>query len=291
MILFYVDESGDTNPHHEPLLDGETPLFCLSAVALPADRWRDYDRSVFALKRTYFRAEMAAYVAAVPGRRPEHFEIKGNDLIKPSHAGDRRRQIYMRKVLALCTRLNTKFFCAIWRKDSINPTNPQAIYTRSLQVLAERFQFHCVASGDDGMIVADSRTRHLDLQVAASHLSYVFGHNTGRTLTRLMEAPMFADSALSAGLQIADVVGAAIFANYYQRRCAGVPGHFVGTRPANLHDIGTRAATIQRVPARNYNHCVGLWATLDQMQFRRTDVNPPTLGNVVLGYYGYRELP
>ena len=72
VILFYVDESGDTNPHHEPLLDGETPLFCLSAVALPADRWRDYDRSVFALKRTYFRAEMAA---SIPRWRPTKTDL------------------------------------------------------------------------------------------------------------------------------------------------------------------------------------------------------------------------
>jgi len=42
--VFYVDESGDTHKHDVPIVKGQTPIFTLSAVALPLGEWRDYDR-------------------------------------------------------------------------------------------------------------------------------------------------------------------------------------------------------------------------------------------------------
>lgn len=291
MILFYVDDSGDTNPHHEPLLDGETPLFCLSAVALRSTLWRDYDRSLLALKRTFFRTEMNAYVQANPGRRPEHFEVKGRDLVQPSHATDRRRRKFLGRVFALCQRLEARFFSAIWKKSPTNPGNPQGLYTRSLQLLAERFQYYCEEQNDEGIMVVDSRNRVLDLQVGTSHLSFVFGHLTGRTLTRLTEAPMFADSVLSAGIQIADIIGACIYGYYYHRRCSSVPGLYDGSRPVSPQALASPPPGGYQVltPARDYSHCASYWAQLDALQFKRSDVPPPIPGTPVPSYYGFRE--
>ncbi len=290
MIIFYIDDSGDPNPHHEPLLEGETPLFCLSAVALKSTDWRQYDRSLFGLKRTYFSSEITRYTAGGHGRRPEHYEVKGSDLFQPSHAGDRRRRNFAKRIIELCEEHSARSFAAIWRKDPSNPVDAQSIYTKSLQVLAERFHLYCEQCGDDGIMVADSRTRGLDLQVASSHLFYVFGHGTGRSLTRLVEAPMFADSVLSAGLQIADIIGGCLYGNYYQRRCRDVPGLFDRGRPVSLKMTLTGGRFFTRVPARNYEHCRQYWEQLQTLQFRRTDVAPPLPGALVPGYYGYREM-
>lgn len=284
MIIFYVDESGNTSPHHEPLLDGETPLFCLSALALRSSAWREYDRRFLNLKRRYFPSEMASHAASSRSGRPEYYEVKGHELFKPSHWRHRER-VFVWKLFELCRAQQAKFFAAIWRKDAVNPTNPQSMYTHSLQILAERFQLYCEASNEEGVIVSDSRTRTLNLGVATSYLSYVFGHDTGRSLIRLVEAPMFADSTLCAGLQLADIIGSCIYCYYYQRRCGYVPGLFDGDRlvlPGSVEASRDRCEA--RTPAIDYGHCRQYEDVLSEFQWRREGFVPGQTN------FGYREV-
>jgi hypothetical protein len=97
-------------------------------------------------------------------------------------------------------------------------------------VLAESFDIFLRESGVKGLIIIDSRMAHvkqkqgIDYQVAHSYLSYIFGHKDGRQLTRLIEGPLFADSGLTAGLQIADVAAALIYGTEYAQRLCCKPG-------------------------------------------------------------------
>ena len=68
----------------------------------------------------------------------------------------------------------------------------------------------------------DGRLKKLDEQVARSHLSFIFGHQEGKQFTKLVEAPVFVDSKLSAGVQLADVVGALIYASHYHEYCTNL---------------------------------------------------------------------
>jgi hypothetical protein len=58
----------------------------------------------------------------------------------------------------------------------------------------------------------------LDYTVAVSYLSYVFGNAEGRKLIKIIEAPLFADSGLTAGLQIADIVSGLVYTNAYREK-------------------------------------------------------------------------
>jgi hypothetical protein len=102
----------------------------------------------------------------------------------------------------------------------------EARYCMGLQFLAERFNIFITESNtyEQGILIADSRMKSLDFNVATSYLSYVFGHQTGRLLTCLVESPLFADSRLTAGLQTADNIAAALFANHYYYYCKDIPG-------------------------------------------------------------------
>jgi len=62
--------------------------------------------------------------------------------------------------------------------------------------------------------------RGVDYAVANSYLSFVFGNRDGQLLKRLIEAPLFADSGLTAGLQIADIVAALVYTNAYREKLA-----------------------------------------------------------------------
>src|SRR3990172_1316922 len=139
-------------------------------------------------------------------------------------------------------------------------------------------------------MVADGRSRTLDFRVASSHLSFVFGHSSGRQFTSLVEAPMFVDSVLSAGIQLADILGGAIYGNYYHKKCFSVLGLFDGTRPVSIKMVEndpTRSWNTRL--ARNYSHCLQYWTELNSMQFRRSDVPPPISGGrYITAYYGFR---
>jgi hypothetical protein len=256
--VFYVDESGDGQQYSIPLQSGQTPIFTLAAVALPLDQWRDFDRDYLGLKRRFFLREMSS----APGR-PEHWEAKGNELVAPRNRDSRRNRIFVLELLALCESYEARFFGVTFRKNRWRRARPMSLYTMGLQRLAERF--HAYLSEDDryssGIVVLDSRERRrLDFQVAVSYHSFVFGHDTGRTLTTLQEIPLFADSRLTAGLQITDNITALLYANHYHYYCRRLPG------------------------APDYSHAQQYWSHLDNLQFKSQQAYS---GHYLYGFYVY----
>jgi hypothetical protein len=144
-----------------------------------------------------------------------------------------------------------------------------------------------------GVLIVDARTKNLDFLVANSHLSYLFGNPTGREFTALTEAPVFVDSRLSAGVQLADILGSCLYGYYYQKRCSTIPGLFNGGFPVTPAQLAANPAGpwTTRATARNYSHMKQYWSRLDALQFRRTDVAAPVPGGpIVQGFFGYREL-
>lgn len=222
--VFYVDEGGSPLPHAEPLLSGQTPLITLGAVALPLERWRDMDRGLLRLKRHYFPDLLAASKS-----RDEYFEIKGNDLASPRNAASERRHAYLDAVLAFVATLSRKCFGVSIIKSRQHPTNSTSVYTTALQILAERFHDYIARAEEynHGIVICDTRKgmgQKKDTQVAVSYLSYLFGHEQGRTFTSLVEAPLFADSKITAGLQLADNFTSALYSITYVKKCGTVQG-------------------------------------------------------------------
>jgi len=221
--VFYIDEAGSTAKYSIPVRPdrGETAVFCLFALAMPLVDWRDFDRDYLRLKLRFFQKEIdeSRWRAAL-------WEIKGNDLCAPRNKDSQRRHAFLREVFDLCERYEATAFGTTFLKDHVNPMSPEARYAMGLQYLAERFNIYLAESHayDYGILIADERMKRLNRQVATSYLSYMFGHETGRSLTYLVEGPLFADSRLTAGLQIADNIAAALFANHYDHYCGDIPG-------------------------------------------------------------------
>jgi hypothetical protein len=107
------------------------------------------------------------------------------------------------------------------------------MYNMALQYLSERFSCFLEetqagltpgldAQNAQGIIVADSRMRNLDLNVATSHLSFIFGHPVGQQCLRIIEAPTFTHSQLSVGIQLTDIFAACLYARLYRRHCRAI---------------------------------------------------------------------
>lgn len=221
--VFYIDEAGSTEPYSIPIQPstGETAIFCLFALAMPLGDWRDFDRDYLRLKLHFFAPELNR-----TSKRPEQWEVKGNDLCSPRNRDSQRRHAFLREVFDLCERYQAAAFGVTFLKDPIAPMPAEARYCMGLQYLAERFNIYLQENEvfDHGVLIADTRLAQLNFNVGVSYLSFVFGHQTGRLLTRLMEAPLFAESRLTAGLQIADNIASVLFTNHYHYYCSTVPG-------------------------------------------------------------------
>lgn len=217
----YLDESGDTRRHSLPLEHGQTPLFTLGGVALPLFQWRAYHREYTRLKIEFFRKEIDQ-----SSKDAAAWEIKGSALIAPRNAKSERNAVFVHKTIDLIRRYQGRLFAVTFLKNYEKPMAAQSMYTKALQVIAERYDTFARDMDSDGIIIVDSRMAHVtpgrgtDYQVAVSHLTYVFGHHEGRLLNRLIEAPMFADSATTAGVQMADVIAAVVYGTGYVHRLA-----------------------------------------------------------------------
>jgi hypothetical protein len=224
--VLYLDESGSTERHKIPLQHGQSPVFALGGVAFPVHLWRQYDRAYLRLKEQFFRSEIDS-----SSKHATNWEVKGNQLIAPRNKYCERNQVFVHKVMDLISENCGKTFCVSFLKNSVSPMPGRSMYTKSLQIIVERFDMHLRKLGQHGIVVIDSRMAHttrgrgLDYAVAQSYLTFIFGNEQGRQLKRLLEAPLFADSGLTAGLQIADIVAALKYADTYQNSLTpdGVP--------------------------------------------------------------------
>jgi len=218
--VLYVDESGGAVRHDVPLKNGQTPIFTLSGLVFPLEEWRNIDRDHLTLKKKFFAHELSK-----TRKRPEHYEVKGNTLASPRNKNSRHRHVYIKELCDMVSRFEGKLFCVTTIKDPYQPTSATSIYTMSFQYMVERFNIYLSEHPvfNKGIIIAD-RTIGFDWKVASSHMSFIFGSETGRQLTNIYEAPLFADSRLTAGLQIVDNLSSIIFANHYKYHCHEVEG-------------------------------------------------------------------
>jgi hypothetical protein len=76
---------------------------------------------------------------------------------------------------------------------------------------------------DKGILIADSNIR-FEEPVVKSHMSFIFGTETGRMLTNIYEAPLFANSRFTVGLQLVDNLSSVIYTNHYEYYCREVNG-------------------------------------------------------------------
>lgn len=242
--VIYIDEAGSPTPHHLPVQNGETPIFTLAALAFPLWEWRARDREYLALKRRFFPD-----VFGKPDKRDEEREIKGNEICAPRNKTSERRHAFNREVLSFISSHGGTCFGVSFLKNPKTPCNSDSIYNHALQILVERFSLFIAehSAYNNAILICDSRMKGLksqDITVARSHMSFIFGNETGRTFINILEAPLFADSRLTVGLQLVDIFASNLFSTHYNYYLKDVEG------------------------VLDYSHMDKYWHTLDKLQFK-----------------------
>jgi len=186
--VVYIDEAGSPHGHCLPIPSGKTPIFTLAAVALPLWEWRARDRTFLSMKRQFFRDFLGK-----TGKRDEEYEIKGREIASPRNKTSKRRHVFNQKVLSLIGQNAGCCFGITFLKNPSNPASATSIYTNAFQILTERISLFVTEhpAYSNAILICDSRMKGVagsDISVARSHMSYIFGHETGRTFLNILEA-------------------------------------------------------------------------------------------------------
>jgi hypothetical protein len=205
MHVCYVDEAGCTGvlqSANSPV----QPAFVLAGVAVSVAAVRPLTGDFLRLKRAFFPSAFATCPQFLDGVR---FEIKGSELrknIAKGSSAERRHAIgFLDKTRALLTAHGARVFGRIWVKGIGAPFDGTAVYTYSMQDICTTFQQMLWTSGTSGFVIADSRTKPMNSNVAHSIFTQKF-RTTGDPFDRIVEMPTFGHSDNHVGLQLADLL-------------------------------------------------------------------------------------
>jgi hypothetical protein len=113
------------------------------------------------------------------------------------------------KVLALLDQYNARIIGRVWVKEPGKALKPTSTYSYAIQDIGRHFQHLLSLTGDDGLIICDSRAARQD--VGVSHSIFTQKHQAGGdSYPSLVDTVVFGRSDNHVGLQLADTVAAGL---------------------------------------------------------------------------------
>lgn len=212
MRVCYVDESGDTrNLLGTPPHGGITPVLVVAGVVIDQRLLESLTREFMGLKARFF-PRLVCHGSHRLGRILP--EIKGADIRRSlrmgARRGNRRQAIFfLNAFMDLLEYHDAKIFGRVWVKEIGGHCDDRSIYTFSVQAVCADFQNLLAATGDDGLVIADSRSPTPNAAVAHSIFTQKF-KTDGDRYPRILEMPTFGHSQNHAGLQVADLLCSAL---------------------------------------------------------------------------------
>ncbi|HEX4188965.1 MAG TPA: DUF3800 domain-containing protein [Solirubrobacteraceae bacterium] len=212
MRLCYVDESGDTRDlPTTPPHGGITPVLVVAGVVIDQRLLESVTREFIKLK-TGFYPGLVRHSSHRLGRILP--EIKGADLRRSLRQGARRKHrrqtmFFLDAFMDMLEHHDAKLFGRVWVKVIGGDCDDRSIYTFSVQAVCGDFQNLLESAGDDGLVIADSRSPTPNAAVAHSIFTQKF-KTAGDRYPRILEMPTFGHSQNHAGLQVADLVCSAM---------------------------------------------------------------------------------
>lgn len=203
MYIAYLDESGGIE---DPCLDrSSTPVRTIVTIYVEAARVPALTRDYVALKTKFFYKKMkgAKSLDLILA------EVKGAELLNMTRSGSRNKRRtanrFRGELLALLSKHEVLFTARVWVKAHGTTLDDRKTYGYAVQDAARHFNALLDERDASGFIVADSRSRALNVNVAHSVFTQMW--RAGKTpLPRVSEVPLFAASDNHAGLQIADLL-------------------------------------------------------------------------------------
>jgi len=209
MYICYVDESGDTATLHSATAP-IAPAFVIAGIIIHVDRLRAVTTALLEIKRRFFPGNP---LANAPFLDTILREVKGERLRRDAASRSRRRRThaigFLDHLVRLLSDQNGKIIGRVWIKNIGIVHDSRAIYTSSVQAICTYFESFLAINGSRGLIIADSREKTQNAQVAHSIFTQIF-KQTGNEYPHIVEMPTFGHSENHAGLQLADALASGL---------------------------------------------------------------------------------
>jgi len=202
-MLVFIDESGELHPN------GSQPRASLCAVCIPERVSRDFNQSLYDIVKTSY-----------PGRSPFEMEIKAERYLarRPYEYSAERRQT-VREITELVSATPLGVYAIQMRRPTAIPNWPSTALTPHYRLLVERIELHMREEEPDGFakVLFDERDPGADAAVSRSFRTFLSTTAEGRSWTHVIDTPFFVSSAITPGIQVADLLAGAI-RHYVQLR-------------------------------------------------------------------------
>jgi hypothetical protein len=213
-MLIYIDESG--KPHANDPHD----YAVLGAITIHPCHQREFCNQVFNYKKRYW---------GVDDPVGERFELKGRLLLNRKGVQNSKNIKLVRNILKLCKRYRVTTFASIHPRPS--PQNQEVMtveyITRWYIVLLESINDFMLEMEPEhrAMIVFDEYTREHDALRARAFSNFLFRSDTGKRLGCIGDTAFFADSTVTPGLEVVDIITYCIGRHYCGNR-PDIPAQF-----------------------------------------------------------------
>ncbi|MBC7076903.1 MAG: DUF3800 domain-containing protein [Synergistales bacterium] len=193
-MLVFVDESGHPHPK-DP-----SPYSVLLAMCFEEHRSRDITRQLYALKKQLLG-------------RPE-VEIKAHQLLneRTFRRIPEKREL-VESVVDLVEQMDgLTMFAIIMERPQQVPVSEPGILPRPHQFLLERVNAYLERRDLDqmGIVIYDSRDQATDRALSTSFRNFLFRSRRGMSLTRIVETPLFVNSDIAPGIELADLFASVV---------------------------------------------------------------------------------
>lgn len=207
MYLLFVDESGNPALHTQKV---STSPCVIAGLAIPDGAWKAIDRQFRAIKAKYEVTGELKWRHFGPKKGPlEHLDRRQRDSLRSDIYGLFTARNAVRIMAAVGT--PSVYAGNGWYRDS-----PDGFYRHSLKSLSERFQYFLqdmsreTAQSHMGLLVCDARERTSDQRLVEAMHELMAGGPFVSNYDNIVEGLFMADSAMSTGIQLADMVAGAI---------------------------------------------------------------------------------
>lgn len=208
MKICYIDEAGCTGTLASTKSSIQ-PVLTITGLFVDYSALHKLTIDLISLKQRFYPKVLPSSATHLDWIKAE---IKGADVRKYASSGSRNESRHAFGVMDNVTQLidtsDAKVVGRVWIKAVGTPVKGVAVYTSSIQSIYSDFQRFLDKTDDYGFVVADSRLKHLNTQVAHSIFTQKF-KGTGDSYDRIVELPAFSHSDNHAGLQLADLVASA----------------------------------------------------------------------------------
>lgn len=198
-MLAFIDESG----HPRPTDDTKRPV--LLATCIKETKIRDLTSQIYKIKMdVYNKADV---------------EVKATKLIHKKTLDNKhtKNKLFMDKLMQLISDFDIKVFAVIMEKPDFEPFVKEGILAKQYFYLMKKIELFCENYNHSmALIIFDEQDRNEDKKISVAFNNFLYQSALGKTFNKILEIPLFVNSEITPGVQLADLM-AGIVRHYYEK--------------------------------------------------------------------------